>query len=132
MSYILIVEDNFDNAEILSIYLESQNLPIEHISDGYDILNYVHDKPPALIFMDINLPDSDGRVLCHQIKKRLGQAAPPIIVMTAAYGDGYEKTSQILGADDFMKKPITHQKVIEKVAKYHPEAVDNVDINIAE
>lgn len=130
MSYILIVEDNLDNAEILEVYLESQRFPVQHAPGGYDIMNYVTKNPPALIFMDINLPDNDGRVLCHQIKQRLGENAPSIIVMTAAYGEGYEKTSRVLGADDFIKKPITHQMVMDTIKTYLPEAI--ADINLSE
>lgn len=131
MTYILIVEDNYDNAEILQVYLESQSFPVQHAPGGYDVMNAVTKNPPALIFMDINLPDNDGRVLCHQIKNRLGDMAPPIIVMTAGYGEGYEKTSKVFGADEFMKKPITHKVVMEKVQKFLPEAVQE-DINLPE
>ena len=125
MSYILIVEDNYDNAEILEIYLESQSFPVQHIPGGYNVMSDVTNNPPALIFMDINLPDNDGRVLCHQIKKRLGDMAPPIIVMTAGYGDGYEKTAKVFGADDFIKKPISHEMVMKKINQYLPEAVES-------
>lgn len=114
MTYILIVEDNLDNAEILSIYLQSQDLPIKHLSSGHNVLNLIMLQPPALIFMDVKLPDNDGRVLCRMIKTRLGDTAPPIIVMTAE-GKSYKHAALALGADDFISKPFSLSQILEKL-----------------
>ena len=119
MTYILIVEDNMDNAEILSIYLQSQDLPIKHLPGGHGVLNLIMTQPPALIFMDVNLPDNDGRVLCQMIKKRLGDDAPPIVVMTAA-GDSYKSAAMAMGADDFLSKPFRPSQILEKLELFAP------------
>jgi len=119
MTYILIVEDNLDNAEILSIYLTSQDLPIKHFPSGHNVLNFITNQPPALIFMDVNLPDNDGRVLCQVIKKRLGDKAPPIVVMTAA-GESYKKAALAMGADDFLSKPFRPSQILEKLGTFVP------------
>lgn len=117
MSYILIVEDNIDNAEILSIYLTAQNLPTQHLINGHEVVSSIISNPPALIFMDVNLPDDDGRVLCRTIKDRLGKAAPPIIIMTAG-GDSYKKVAVAMGADDFLSKPIKPSQIVEILKTY--------------
>lgn len=124
MSYILIVEDDIDNAEILSIYLSAQNLPTRHLINGHNVVNSIVENPPALIFMDVNLPDDDGRVLCRTIKDRLGKTAPPIIVMTAG-GDSYKKVALAMGADDFLSKPIRPSQIVEILKTYLPPEGSN-------
>jgi len=119
MTYILIVEDNLDNAEILSIYLQSQDLPIKHLPSGHNVLNLITAQPPALIFMDINLPDNDGRVLCLMIKKRLGNMAPPIIVMTAG-GDSCKSPAIAMGADVFLNKPFKAAQIFKLLETFIP------------
>lgn len=119
MTYILIVEDNLDNAEILSVYLNSQDLPVKHFQNGHDVLNFIMDQPPVLIFMDVNLPDNDGRVLCQMIKQRLGDAAPPIVIMTAG-GESYKKAALAMGADDFISKPFRPSQILEKLVTFAP------------
>lgn len=119
MTYILIVEDDVDNAEILAHHLnQNLELPITHLSNGYEVVKVVTENPPALIFMDVNLPDDDGRVICNQIKKRLGNNAPTIIVMTAAYSGAQNIVARQMGADDFIGKPLRMSRVIKKAQQY--------------
>jgi len=119
MTYILIVEDDVDNAEILAHHLEQQlELPITHVTNGYEVVKMVEDNPPALIFMDVNLPDDDGRVICNQIKTRLGDDAPSIIVMTATYSGAQNMIARQMGADDFVSKPLRMSRVIKKAQRF--------------
>jgi len=117
MGYILVVEDDIDCAEILSIHLKSQNLPVQHLSNGNDVIPFIEASEPALIFMDVNLPDNDGRVLCQIIKNRLGESSPPIIMMTAE-GKSFKDTALTMGADSFLSKPILADKVKETLTTY--------------
>lgn len=114
MTYILIVEDNIDNAKILSKQLKSENLPIEHLEGGYNVMATVISHPPVIIFMDVNLPDEDGRVLCKSIKNRLGDKAPPIVIMTAG-GETYRKTALAMGADSFLTKPLMRSEIMNQL-----------------
>ena len=117
MSYILIVEDEFDNAEILMYHLAELEIPVQHVPNGYQVVKMVQDNPPLLIFMDVNLPDDDGRVICNQIKNRLKENAPAIIVMTAAYSGVQNRLARQMGADDFASKPLNIPRVIQKARK---------------
>ncbi|GEM_PF-2167880 len=126
MTYILIVEDDVDSAEILSHHLNQHlALPIEHVANGYEVLRMVKNNPPDLIFMDVNLPDDDGRVICNQIKNRLGDNAPKIIVMTAAHNDAQNIVARQMGADDFIGKPLRMNRVIKKAKHYLVAKQDN-------
>ena len=119
MTYILIVEDDVDNAEILAHHLKQElELPIMHLTNGYEVVKMVQDNPPALIFMDVNLPDDDGRVICNQIKSRLGDNAPAIIVMTAAYSGAQNLIARQMGADDFISKPLRKHVVLKKAKHF--------------
>lgn len=117
MSYVMIIDDEVDNAEILSIYLREQNLQSVIFTTGRNVLDYVIKHPPDLILMDVNLPDNDGRVLCRTIKDRMRNQAPPIIVMTAA-GIDYKQAAMAMGADDFFVKPSPFDEIIAKINKH--------------
>jgi DNA-binding response OmpR family regulator len=118
MSYVLLVEDNQDNADMIIRLLETLNLEVKHFVRGFDGARAAYQERPDLILMDFNLPDIDGRTLVLTMKKRLGgAAAPPIIAVTARTGVVEEITARSFGCDAFVKKPFEPKAFLDLVSE---------------
>ena len=86
---------------------------------GEEALQYleVHDREAVLILSDINMPGMSGLELLSEIKHRLYQP-PPVVMMITAYGDAENfETAKQLGADDFLTKPLDFAQLKEKLKK---------------
>lgn len=113
MSYVLLVEDNQDNADMVIRLLQSINVEIKHTLRGFDGARQARQERPDLILMDFNLPDIDGRTLVLQLKKQLGgPAAPPIVAITARTGVNEERLALQFGCTAFVQKPFVPEEFL--------------------
>ena len=116
MSYILLVEDNQDNADMVIRLLESAKFEVRHALRGMDGARMARTEHPALILMDFNLPDIDGRTLALQLKKQLGgPAAPPIVALTARTGEREMRLASHFGCTAFVAKPFVPEELLDLV-----------------
>ncbi len=121
MSYVLLVEDNQTNADMVIRLLESINLTVRHTIHGLDGARMARQERPDLILMDFNLPDIDGRTLVLQLKKQLGgAAAPPIVAITARSGEREERIAQQFGCTAFVSKPFVPEDFLELIRSLVP------------
>lgn len=118
MSYILLVEDNPDNATMIIRLLESEGLEVVHFVNGLDAAKHARKQMPDLVLMDFNLPDVDGRTLTMILKKQLGDNAPPFIAVTARSGRAEEHLASRFGCDAFINKPFDPEEFIEIVKSF--------------
>ena len=113
MPYVLLIEDNPLNAEVVIFLLRSINLEVKHTLRGLEGAKMARQERPALILMDYDLPDVDGRTLALLLKKQLGDTdAPPIVAVTAREGRYEEKLAKQFGCAAFVSKPIDDDKFI--------------------
>ncbi len=118
MSYILLTEDNPDTANMLVKLLKQEGYTVNHCPNGLSAIRTARAERPALILMDFNLPDIDGRSVVLLLKKQLGGAsAPPIVAVTARSGEREEQYARHMGCDAFVSKPINPPSFLELVAK---------------
>jgi CheY-like chemotaxis protein len=118
MSYILLVEDDPENAKMMIRLLESVGLSVYHAERGLDGLAKARRECPSLILMDFNLPDIDGRTLGLTLKKQLGgNASPPIIAVTARTGDFEKHLAKKFGYNAFISKPFDPHEFLDVVKK---------------
>ena len=116
MSYILLVEDNKDNADMIVHILTSANYQVRHFIKGLEAAQEARRDKPALILMDFNLPDIDGRTLTLLLKKQLGGAdAPPIIACTARVGIVEVRLAESFGCAGFLRKPFSPEDLLALV-----------------
>ena len=107
MSYILLVEDNQTNADMIIRLLKTAGFEVKHFIRGLDGVRAARKEHPDLILMDFDLPDIDGRTLVITLKKQLGgKSAPPVIAVTARSGQSEEYIAKRFGCDAFISKPI--------------------------
>jgi two-component system phosphate regulon response regulator PhoB/two-component system alkaline phosphatase synthesis response regulator PhoP len=112
---IAIVEDEPDIVELMTIHLEKAGFPVRSFSNGSEFLRFIKKTTPALVVLDLMLPDIDGLELCKIMRKREDLAAVPVIMVTAK-GEEMDKVLGLeLGADDYMTKPFSPKELAARV-----------------
>ena len=99
---ILLVEDNEVTALILSTYLESKGLVVEHEMRGDAAVDRIIATQPAAVVLDCNLPGKDGFEVCRDVRALY---KGPIIMVTGRIDDVDHVLGLELGADDYLPKP---------------------------
>src|SRR5438552_17963954 len=121
MSYILLVEDNQENADMVIRLLRASHYKVRHTLRGLAWARMARQELPALILMDFNLPDIDGRTLVLQLKKQLGgPSAPPIVALTARTGDLEMRMAQNFGCTAFVNKPFVPEQFLDLIRSLVP------------
>ena len=109
---ILIVDDDENIAELISLYLLKECFATEIAYNGSDALALVDSFNPHLILLDIMLPDIDGYEICTEVRKT--KQTP--IIMLSAKGEVFDKVLGLkLGADDYMMKPFDSNELVARV-----------------
>ena len=109
---ILIVDDDENIAELLSLYLTKECFDTKMVYNGEDALREHDTWHPNLILLDLMLPGIDGYQVCREIRAK---AATPIIMLSAK-GEVFDKVLGLeMGADDYMMKPVDPKEMIARV-----------------
>ncbi|CAB4633522.1 unannotated protein [freshwater metagenome] len=105
MTLVMVVDDDQDLAEMLSIVLNDAGIDVDLVSRGDEVLDAFREKAPDLILLDVMLPGIDGVEVCKLIR---AQSMVPIIMLTAK-GETEDVVKGLeAGADDYMVKPFRH------------------------
>lgn len=109
---ILIVDDDENIAELISLYLTKECFETQIVYDGESALTAFETFKPNLILLDLMLPGIDGYQVCREI--RSSSTVP--IIMLSAKGEVFDKVLGLeLGADDYMEKPFDTKELIARV-----------------
>lgn len=117
---ILLVEDNFYNAKLMLTYLSRLGYELTWAKDSREMWQGLNRSLPALILMDINLPDVDGMVLISQLKADDRYQQIPVIAQTAMAMKGDRDLCLQAGADDYISKPINLDTLATLMTTYVP------------
>lgn len=114
---ILVVEDNEDNLETLTAYLEFAHYQTIKASNGEIALQLVTQEKPDVIFLDLSLPKVDGWEVARQIKSN-PKTKHTIIIAFSAMALSQEKERALeCGCDAFMAKPMPPETLIAEMNK---------------
>ncbi len=109
---ILIVDDDENIAELISLYLVKECFDTKTAGDGESALALVDSYSPDLILLDLMLPGIDGYEVCQRIRKT--KDTP--IIMLSAKGEVFDKVLGLkLGADDYIIKPFDSNELVARV-----------------
>lgn len=109
---ILIVDDDENIAELISLYLLKECFDTEIAADGEEALELFESYKPHLVLLDIMLPGIDGYDVCREIRK--GSNVP--IIMLSAKGEVFDKVLGLkIGADDYIVKPFDSNELVARV-----------------
>lgn len=115
MTTILLVEDNEMNRDMLSRRLIRRGYEVLIAEDGATGLRLAHTATPALILMDLSLPDIDGLEVTRRLKADASTNHIPIIVLTAHAMMGDRQQSLAAGSDDYDIKPVEIERLVGKI-----------------
>ena len=122
MSLILLVEDNEMNRDMLSRRLKRKGFDLVYAEDGVAAVENAKQHMPALILMDVSLPEMDGLEATKLIKRDPATANIPIIALTAHAMDGDRERCLAAGCNDYDTKPIELSRLLEKMKALLPES----------
>ncbi len=110
---ILLVEDEPDIADLLSIHLRDLGYRVDAVADGALGLQKALAEPYALIILDLMLPGMNGLEVCKRL--RASERATPILMLTSKAEEVDKVVGLELGADDYVTKPFSIRELIARV-----------------
>ncbi len=124
---ILIVDDEPDALEVLGFKLrESGYVPL-FAKDGTRALTIARDERPALIVLDLMLPEVDGLEVCKILRRDPNTASIPVIMLTARAAEMDRVLGLELGADDYVTKPFSPRELVLRIKKLLTRAATTED-----
>lgn len=115
---VLIVDDNPDNLKVLFQTLHQANYKVVVANNGFDALSRLQQITPAIILLDILMPDMDGFELYHIIRDNPLTVKTPIIFLSALTDIQYLTQAFNIKAIDYITKPFHPQEVLARMEKY--------------
>ena len=109
---VLIVDDDTNISELISLYLVKECYETKCVEDGESALTTFHSFQPDIILLDLMLPGMDGYQVCREIRR---ESQVPIIMLSAK-GEVFDKVLGLeLGADDYILKPFDSKELVARV-----------------
>ena len=113
---LLMIEDDARLASMVSEYLRQGGFEVAHALDGASGLAALQQTPPALVVLDLMLPDMDGLEICRRIRALGGGLARTPILMLTAKGDPMDRVIGLeVGADDYLAKPFEPRELLARI-----------------
>ena len=109
---VLVVEDESSIASFVALYLKNAGYSVRTAANGGEALTEVASAQPALIVLDLMLPDIDGIEVCRRIRKN---SDVPILMLTARDEDVDKIIGLEVGADDYLTKPFNPRELVARV-----------------
>ena len=121
MQRVLIVEDDADNSEALQMYLRAHGCQAVVARDGRSALAQAAEFKPAVVILDLGLPDMNGWEICRQLKAMPG-AAPYVVALTGWGQPEARRQTQDAGVDQHLVKPVDPAALLAILAAHGPHA----------
>lgn len=110
---ILLVDDEPSITQLAQMYLEKEGYRVAAVGDGQAALEVIAEKDPALVVLDVMLPELDGFEVCRRLRVNDN---PVLILMLTARDEDIDKIVGLeLGADDYMTKPFNPRELVARV-----------------
>ncbi|MGD9385471.1 MAG: response regulator transcription factor [Thioalkalispiraceae bacterium] len=110
---VLIIEDNQDIANLVSLHLRDSGYTVELAMDGRSGLDKALSRQYQLILLDLMLPQVDGLQICRELRNQ--QIVTPILMLTAKSTEIDRVVGLEIGADDYLAKPFSIQELLARV-----------------
>jgi len=114
---ILIVDDEPDALEVLGFKLKEAGYTPIFAKDGARAITAARDERPALIVLDLMLPEVDGLEVCKILRRDAALAMIPILMLTARAAEMDRVLGLELGADDYVTKPFSPRELVLRIKK---------------
>jgi two-component system phosphate regulon response regulator PhoB len=125
---ILVVDDEADTFEVLAFKLREAGFDPVQAADGKAALAKARSDRPALIVLDLMLPEIAGLDVCRLLRRDPSTASIPIIMLTAKAAETDRIVGLEIGADDYVTKPFSPRELVLRVKKLLSRARGSVDM----
>ena len=112
MPLVMVVDDDQDLAEMLSIVLTSAGMEVDLVNRGDQVMDVFNTNPPDLVLLDVMLPGVDGIEVCKLIREK---SMVPIVMLTAKDDTHDVVLGLEAGADDYIVKPFKQQELVARI-----------------
>lgn len=109
---ILIIEDEPNIADYLTIYCKAEGYDVVHVRDGLDGLVKFQQEKPDFVLLDLMLPGLDGVEVCRRIR---ATSDVPIVMVTARTEEVDKLLGLEIGADDYVTKPFSPRELMARM-----------------
>jgi DNA-binding response OmpR family regulator len=116
---ILLIDDDHDILGAMRTVFEKRGYRVLTASDGNMGLAVAERESPDLVVVDMMMPKKSGFLVLEKLKSR-GEASPRVIMITANEGGRHRAYAEMLGVDDYLRKPFAMDKLIESVQRFCP------------
>ena len=120
---ILVVDDEIYIVHILDFSLGMEGYEVVTALDGEQALERVASEKPDLIVLDIMMPKLDGYEVCRAVKSNPATKNVPVILLSAKGRNVDQKLGFDVGADDYITKPFSPRKLVERINQLLGQAI---------
>ena len=117
VGYILVVDDNEMNRDMLSRRLVSRGHIVDQAVDGHQALKMIYNNKYDLILLDVMMPEISGREVLQEIRQHSSLAELPVIMVTAQDQSEDIIEALKLGANDYVTKPFNEEELVGVIQK---------------
>lgn len=115
---VLVIEDNSDNLGLVRFLLEQADFEVIGARDGKTGLEAAYQSHPALILLDMSLPEVSGWQVAHELKSNPDTSSVKVVALTAHTLPGDRKKALDAGCDGFISKPLDVPNFVKQVQDY--------------
>ena len=115
---VLIIDDDRDLVQGLRLVIEGRGYRVVTAFDGVAGLNVAEREQPDLVLVDMMMPKKSGFLVVETLKNK--EAAPKMIMMTANEGSRHRAYAEVLGVDDYLRKPFAMDKLLASIDQLCP------------
>src|SRR3984893_820078 len=112
---IMVVDDDADLRQALSLRLRANNFDTVNVCDGYSAIAMAQKEKPHLIILDLGLPAGDGFAVLKYLQDCPALSLIPVIVLTARDREGNQRRTFESGAVAFFQKPADNRELLEAI-----------------
>ena len=125
MKRVLLVDDDQEIIESMRIALESKGYQVHTANDGNQGLALAEQHKPDLLITDMMMPKRSGFLVLEKLRTSddTNKSVMKIIMITGNEGNRHKEYAQMLGVDDYIRKPFAMEKLIDSVEKLIGKAV---------
>ena len=117
---ILYIEDNEQNLYLVRFILEANGYEVSEARDGETGIESAVSLKPALILLDIQLPNMDGYAVARELRKHFDLESTPIVAVTSYAMPGDREKALAAGCTGYIEKPINPDTFIVQIRQYMP------------
>jgi CheY-like chemotaxis protein len=114
-SKVLVVDDNPQNTELVSAYLESLPVEVATAVDGVEAMAQAERFRPDVVLLDVMMPRMSGFEVCQKLKQNPALRDTVVIMVTALHEVGDFERAVECGCDDFITKPVNKLELVTRV-----------------